>query len=583
MPSAQPNKCPKCQKCFKKFSLEELKGSVALSRFAACVNASTSAAYNMSARLYRLEYCRRAGSMNAPAAEPLSGSERAFAGVIAALLALTVVCTVLDLTLSDHAKKGASWALTWSVRGSWRILAAPPPNSADTDLRCFDGLRVLCMMCVIIEHVCWLTTQAYLADTRRYEMIRSAIDVVLMANSTLMVQIFFMMSSFLLGHKLLTMRRRGLRPPFVHTFFDTMFNRIIRISPSYFLVVWFAGSWWERLGRGPLWPPLVGNESAICQAKWWTHLLYLNNVLYADDKCLIQTWYLAADMQLYALALLLTLALWRLRRGALCVLVALLVASVALLFGLAYHWQLVPTFVMHSPELVRATYKGESSFNVMYQSPLSNAPGALAGLLLAHLHHYLLDNHITLHHYRVFRWVSVGGVPLAAWWMAASPLLPGRGPPSRAAAAALAAFERPVFALFGSLALLGALHGVQSPVRRFLSWSGWSCFARLSFGALLLHMPINKSLVAARLAPAQLDRQTAVVEWFGVCAISYLAALPLALMVEIPALRLHRTITGFLRSSSEVTTNNNITAITTAPQKTQHNTTKTGTQDKADI
>lgn len=62
------------------------------------------------------------------------------------------------------------------------------------------------------------------------------------------------------------------------------------MSPSYFVVVWFAASWWARLGRGPLWAPLVQAEASVCQAKWWTHLLYLNNVLYADDKCLIQTW-----------------------------------------------------------------------------------------------------------------------------------------------------------------------------------------------------------------------------------------------------------------------------------------------------
>lgn len=51
--------------------------------------------------------------------------------------------------------------------------------------------------------------------------------------------------------------------------------------------------------------------------------------------------------------------------------------------------------------LVRAIYRGESSFNVLYQSPLSNLPGALAGLLLAHLHHYLLDTGVDLSEYKV--------------------------------------------------------------------------------------------------------------------------------------------------------------------------------------
>ncbi|KAJ8710949.1 hypothetical protein PYW07_008191 [Mythimna separata] len=949
----------------------------------------TSAAYNLSASLLRLEYCSRGA---APA--PLSASEQAFVALLAVLLALSVVSTALEIVLPDHAKKGAEWALSWSIPSCWRALHAPPPSSSRTDLTSFDGLRVLTMLVVIIEHVCWITTQTYLTDTKIYEQIRGSVDVVLMTNSTLVVQIFFIMSSFLLAHKLLQQRRRGESVPPFSTFVETMVNRIIRVSPSYWVVVWFAASWWERLGRGPMWAPLVASEAAVCRRKWWTHLLYLNNILQADDKCLIQTWYLAADMQLYALCLVLTLALWRWRRAALAVLTGLLLASVALLFGLAYSWQLVPTYVMHRPESVRLAYKGESSFNVLYQSPLGNVPGALAGLLLAHLQHALLDMDVQLPRYKVrhaqccvllysttcrarwrgccwrtcstrcwtwtcscratryvtrsavccctvqragraggaaagapaaraaghgraaaalqgtsravlcaavqynvpgalaglllahlqhalldmdvqlprykvrhaqccvllysttcrarwrgccwrtcstrcwtwtcscratryvtrsavccctvqragraggaaagapaaraaghgraaaalqgtsravlcaavqynvpgalaglllahlqhalldmdvqlprykvrhaqccvllysttcrarwrgccwrtcstrcwtwtcscratryvtrsavccctvqragraggaaagapaaraaghgraaaalqgtsravlcaavqynvpgalaglllahlqhalldmdvqlprykvrhaqccvllysttcrarwrgccwrtcstrcwtwtcscratryvtrsavcclqaplsyclpfllaldhglyqrparevFGWISVASVPVAAWWVAASPLALGRGPPGRLAAAALAALERPVFSFFVAMALLGAMNNIPSAVQRFLSWRGWASWARLSFGALLLHMPINKSLVAARLMPSMLDRQSAILEWFGVAAVSYMTALPLALLVELPAQRLHRAL-----------------------------------------
>lgn len=57
-------------------------------------------------------------------------------------------------------------------------------------------------------------------------------------------------------------------------------------------------------------------------------------------------------------------------------------------------------------------------------------------------------------------------------------------------------------------------YAIPAAVRRCLSWPGWASWARLSFGALLLHMPINKSLVAARLMTSQLNRQTAVIQLF---------------------------------------------------------------------
>ncbi|XP_073947899.1 nose resistant to fluoxetine protein 6-like isoform X2 [Choristoneura fumiferana] len=515
--------------------------------FASCVNASTMSSHNLSARLYRLEYCARGGAgAEADAGAGAEVATRALPVALAVLLALSAFSTALDLFLSDHTKKEYQWALSWSLPGCWRALAAPPAGAgAAGDLRALDGVRVICMMCVIVEHVCWLSALSYVDDIRHFEMLRRAGDVMLLTNSTLVVQIFFLMASFLLAHKVLRESARGQPPPPLRSFFSTMLNRIIRVSPSYYMVVWFAATWWSRLGAGgPQWAPLVDAEAAICRRKWWVHLLYLNNVVYPDDKCLVQTWYLAADMQLYCLALLLTLALARWRRAALPLLGALLAGSVALVFGLAYSWRLVSTFVMHNPELVRATYRGEASFNVLYQSPLGNAPGALAGLLLAHAHHALLARDARPRDNRWFRWATAAGAPLALGWAAASPLLLGAGAPARAPAAALAALERPVFSLFVGLALLGAMHGVRPVWVRALSWSGWSPAARLSFGALLLHMPINKALIAARPAPTFLTRPAVLVEWFGVAGAAYLAALPLALLVELPVQRLHQALTA---------------------------------------
>lgn len=54
---------------------------------------------------------------------------------------------------------------------------------------------------------------------------RRAGEVILMTNSTLVVQIFFLMASFLLAHKLLKQRTQESA---VSTFCHTMINRIIR-------------------------------------------------------------------------------------------------------------------------------------------------------------------------------------------------------------------------------------------------------------------------------------------------------------------------------------------------------------------
>ncbi|XP_045453955.1 O-acyltransferase like protein-like [Melitaea cinxia] len=501
--------------------------------FASCVNATTMSTYNLSAQLYHLNYCHH----GPPHSPPLTTSERAFSALMVALFALATISTVIDIKMSDQTKKEYGWALCWSLRRSWGALTAPAPVARAADLGCFDGLRVLSMLSVIIEHVCWLGTLAYVGDTRFYETARRAPDVMLMTNSTLMVQVFFIMASFLMAHKLLLETKQDSA---ISTFFNTMLYRIVRISPSYFVVLWFACSWWERLSGGPQWELLVHSEADVCRHKWWTHLLYLNNVLYPDEKCLIQTWYLAADMQLYAAALLLTLLL-RGRRFAMQLLAVLFAAVTLVPLGLAYAWHLIPTFHLHRPESVRAAYSGDASFTWLYQSPLGNAAGALGGVLLAHAHRALASRGPSLRENQIFRWASIAAAPAATAWVAMSPMLLGAGPPNRLAAAALAALERPIFVALVTIALLGAINGVDSPWRRWFS-SGGTVLARLSFGALLLHMLFNKSLLATRHAPVQLDRQSAINDWFGVATVSYAAALPLALLVELPAQELYKQI-----------------------------------------
>lgn len=53
-------------------------------------------------------------------------------------------------------------------------------------------------------------------------------DAILVSNSTLMVQAFFLMSAFLLANKLLQQRRRQQRIQPLSTFAETMLNRIVR-------------------------------------------------------------------------------------------------------------------------------------------------------------------------------------------------------------------------------------------------------------------------------------------------------------------------------------------------------------------
>ncbi|GBP20829.1 hypothetical protein EVAR_14555_1 [Eumeta japonica] len=123
--------------------------------------------------------------------------------------------------------------------------------------------------------------------------------------------------------------------------------------------------------------------------------------------------------------------------------------------------------------------------------------------------------------------------PLAVAWVMLSPLLVGGGPPA----------PLPPRRWRRSSGPCSGFLWRSAPWRDWLSWSGWRVPARLSFSALLLHMLVDKTLVAGRPQPSEISRASVLVEWWGVTALSYAAALPLALLVEMPAVRFWRDIT----------------------------------------
>ncbi|KHJ80953.1 hypothetical protein OESDEN_19366 [Oesophagostomum dentatum] len=48
-------------------------------------------------------------------------------------------------------------------------------------------------------------------------------------------------------------------------------------------------------------------DLGTCRKNWWTNVLYINNIIDPNNMCLIISWYLAADFQIYIFSPLLIL------------------------------------------------------------------------------------------------------------------------------------------------------------------------------------------------------------------------------------------------------------------------------------
>ncbi|CAG9785761.1 unnamed protein product [Diatraea saccharalis] len=84
----------------------------------------------------------------------------------------------------------------------------------------------------------------------------------------------------------------------LHVFY---LNRLLRMFPVLATGILLQASFQNHITDGPYWG-VVAKSTDDCRQYWWTTLLYIQNLVSYGYLCLGHSWYLAVDMQLYALS-----------------------------------------------------------------------------------------------------------------------------------------------------------------------------------------------------------------------------------------------------------------------------------------
>lgn len=81
---------------------------------------------------------------------------------------------------------------------------------------------------------------------------------------------------------------------------------------------------------------------ALCRTGWLHALTFTQNLYAVSDMCTTWTWYLANDMQYYALMLLLLYVYAKHPRFAIGLFTMLLAVAIAICFAVCLHFEIVP-------------------------------------------------------------------------------------------------------------------------------------------------------------------------------------------------------------------------------------------------
>ncbi|SPP88232.1 nose resistant to fluoxetine protein 6 [Drosophila guanche] len=235
------------------------------------------------------------------------------------------LATLYDYFLCEDQEKLPAILRIFSARYHSRGLFRVSNNSNPNVVHCLHGLRGMSLIWVCFGHnylVSISMPNINLLDV--YKWAKSPFMMVI-NEGVFAVDTFFFISGMLVSMVALRSIEKAkgkLNIPLMYL------HRYLRLTPVVAVSILVYLKVLPLLGDGPLFGKWNFDNYDSCNENWYWTLLYVQN--YAADRiCLAQTWYLAIDMQLYIIAPLLLIIVfkWGTKGAAFVLLLTLLLAA----------------------------------------------------------------------------------------------------------------------------------------------------------------------------------------------------------------------------------------------------------------
>eukprot|EP01017_Pseudomicrothorax_dubius_P040255 TRINITY_DN6276_c0_g2_i4.p1 TRINITY_DN6276_c0_g2~~TRINITY_DN6276_c0_g2_i4.p1 ORF type:complete len:460 (-),score=60.36 TRINITY_DN6276_c0_g2_i4:1402-2781(-) len=181
----------------------------------------------------------------------------------------------------------------------------------DPNLRVFNGIRFFMICWVIFGHnyVAGIYLASNLEDLPN--MLADPRTLYVYA-AEFAVDVFFLMSGFFFVF--IFSRRFNNRNFGAKEYGMTILHRLLRIIPTYAVVIILLWKISQFFGNGPLWQMFVNIQDENCSKNSWEDLLFVNNFVFGNQlkkDCIGWGWYLGCEMQIFLIMPLVTVAVLR--------------------------------------------------------------------------------------------------------------------------------------------------------------------------------------------------------------------------------------------------------------------------------
>uniref|UniRef100_A0AAG5CXM1 Acyltransferase 3 domain-containing protein n=1 Tax=Anopheles atroparvus TaxID=41427 RepID=A0AAG5CXM1_ANOAO len=421
-----------------------------------------------------------------------------------------------------------------------RNLTKLRPSSSESrcraDLHVMEPFRVVRMFLVVFLH----TGTAYMKLPQhnpefleRYNHAGTLVGYVARFQDS--VQTFFLISAILFTVGFLRDRQNGIELNAIYLC-RCVANRLLRLLPAYAFVVLLQMAALPYFVEGPLGRQFIGEATANCRQNWWTNALFINNYVGADEPCLLQSWYIAADTQLYICCLLVLSIVWKYRQ------LKCYLFTLAIVYGL-----LAPAAVAYFQDttpLMMVDMKQTDNYMRLqpYQSRLYfpfhlNLAVYFGGVLIGSAYHRYRTDWDRLYRSCAFRLFALLACTVYAFTFATSAwFVEHHLTLNRALVAAYATVFKHSWATFNALLFL-VLFSLPAHhwIKQLLRHPVVAVVGRLSYSVYLLHFSMIVLVYGQVRGPVQSTEFTVSTYASQIVLWTYTFSLGLCVLVELPA------------------------------------------------
>ncbi|CAG9761148.1 unnamed protein product [Ceutorhynchus assimilis] len=347
------------------------------------------------------------------------------------------------------------------------------PSKDFRSLKSIQGIRVLNTCLVIFWHTVLSLAQTYINDVAPLEKsFENPLFFYTMFLGGFAVQIFFLISSFLLTNQILEIQRQHGSFTLKHCCI-IMLHRFCRLSPI--LLMTLASTTSGVYDFSPHTMDFRDKCLNTCQHYWWYAIFQINFLLPIDKICMPNLWYLSVDTLFYLTTVIIMYFILKNRFNIYKMLSGIIVFVITY-FALYIYLNDYEFMFQPYPKAVTNMIYSKTMTHI-YINPLSNYCGSLFGLILGAIYY---DNK---HHKRVFSkaqklcWYFIFTcVPLLALHLSTYSYN------NRAIKSFIGAVLKPLFVFPLGIGILGMAFGLGGLIKKLLESKVMVVLSNVTYG-----------------------------------------------------------------------------------------------------